>query len=191
MKKLKLFFPLLGTSALAITPALSAQTPQLKNKNNLKTFNGHFSGMGPYGSAGNQDHAWANIGSITVKELLTIRFDVSTTSIAYINAHYIYGRGDSPGYAVYDFLTDAYPHGDFTEALYAVKINSDTPSITTIMDNFVFGKDGDGTGIGVHKDSKGTTLLNSHPEYMEITVNRHYFSTDTHWEWGINRPFSE
>ena len=96
-------------------------THQIKSTNlQVKAWPGpHFPGMGPYGTGMNQDYAnvesshdhWGGL-------VLNFSIKVSDNSFNYIFDHYIKGKGDNPGYAIYDFLTDAYPKGNFTNWLY-------------------------------------------------------------------------
>ena len=168
-------------------PSSLAPSAKKESKLNPGEFSGHFPGMGPYGYESDQDHA----GYDGNNSDFTIQFDISTMSLKYINAHYLaYGKDDTPSYAIYDFLTDAYPNSPFTIQLYWIKWGAVFPDINDIFHDLVYGKDNDGSGIGVHKDSKGHSQLNLHPEYMKIHSETTWWQhRHTEWEWAINQPF--
>ena len=116
-----------------------------------------FPDYGPFGGKGNEDA----VQILTSGDMGYIQFDISTTSIAFINHYYLaYGRGDTPWYGIYDFLTDAYPRGNFTDTLYRIKEQGD-PSINTIMEHIT-------NYIGTYKDPHNYTQLNLKPAFMEF-----------------------
>ena len=90
----------------------------------------HFPNTNPWGPTGNQDH-------IAVKKLSGLNnfelfLDISKPSINWVNGHYINGKHDKAAYAIYDFVTDAYPACFSIQMLHKMKAAGD-PSISTIF----------------------------------------------------------
>ncbi len=176
---------LLSFSTIGLTlGAGTTSAALLKSQNNnpkVAKFDGHFPGLGPYGTEGDQDHAWA---SDTDDGDIHIKFDLSRTSEQYINDHYLAGRGDTPWYGIYDFETDAYPatehtgHAIFTDDFYQLKENGDINKMMKDLSDWIGYTDS-------HHDR-----LQLNPAYFEATMTTTWYaSLHFHWSWGYNRPF--
>ena len=128
----------------------------------------HFPGMGPYGPVGNQDSAKAWPGSPMIDHFA---IKISDDSFNYIFDHYIKEKGDSVGYAIYDFLTDAYPTGIFTNWLYD-EIKSNADKIFGDVANFV------------QLTSTHTTPITYKGAYVNIEFDNYYLVYHTSWNYG-------
>ena len=148
--------------------------PGTKNTLNPSQFIGHFPGMGPYGKAGNQDHAKL-ISSESTSE--SLKLDLSTTSINYINSHFLNKPVPSSkiALAVMDYLHDAYPSSDWKATLAGILRAGGVPAV-----NYVFGKLIDFIGT-YQKDGK--TLLKNTPAY-------YYIKDGDSFTAAKNQPFS-
>ena len=76
--------------------------------------------------------------------------------------HYINNKGDNPAYAIYDFVTDAYPAGFSTHMLIKMK-GADDPSISTIFQPLA-------NYIG-YQNPKKPKLLNYHAGFLKINFD--------------------
>ena len=136
------------------------------------SFTGHFPGMGPYGKAGDQDHAEL-ISSEPESE--TLKLDLSTASINYINNHYLNRPVSSVPLAVMDYLWKAYPSSDWKSTLSGILRAGGVNAV-----NYYFGKLVD--FIGTY-DSDGKTLLVAYPAY-------YYIKDGDSFTTAKNQPFS-
>ena len=158
-------FPPTSQSSLTIAPG--KLTP-------ATVFKGHFPGMGPYGNVGNQDHAKL-ISSESQSE--SLKLDLSTMSINYINSHFLNKPVPSSKIAlgVMDYLWQAYPSRDWKATLAGFLRAGGVPAV-----NYYFGKLIDFIGT-YQKDGK--TLLKNTPAY-------YYIKDGDSFTAAKNQPFS-
>ena len=137
-------------------------------------FIGHFPGMGPYGKVGDQDHAKL-ISSESTSE--SLKLDLSTKSINYINSHFLNKPVPSSkiALAVMDYLWKAYPSSDWKATLAGILRAGGVPAV-----NYAFGKLIDFIGT-YQKDGK--TLLKNTPAY-------YYIKDGDSFTAAKNQPFS-
>ena len=135
-------------------------------------FIGHFPGMGPYGKVGNQDQAKL-ISSESTSE--SLKLDLSTMSINYINNHYLNRPVNSVPLAVMDYLWKAYPSSDWKSTLSGILRAGGVSAV-----NYAFGKLIDFIGT-YQKDGK--TLLKNTPAY-------YYIKDGDSFTAAKNQPFS-
>ena len=136
------------------------------------SFVGHFPGMGPYGKVGDQDHAKL-ISSESQSE--SLKLDLSTMSINYINNHYLNRPVNSVPLAVMDYLWKAYPNSDWKATLSGFLRAGGVNAV-----NYIFGKLVDFIGT-YQKDGK--TLLKNTPAY-------YYINDGNSFTAAKNQPFS-
>ena len=146
--------------------------PGTKNTLNPASFVGHFPGMGPYGKTGDQDHAEL-ISSEPESE--TLKLDLSTASINYINNHYLNRPVSSVPLAVMDYLWKAYPSSDWKSTLSGILRAGGVNAV-----NYYFGKL---VGFIGTYDSDGKTLLVAYPAY-------YYIKDGDSFTAAKNQPFS-
>ena len=141
---------------------------------NPASFTGHFPGMGPYGKAGDQDHAKL-ISSESTSE--SLKLDLSTKSINYINSHFLNKPVPSSkiALAVMDYLWKAYPSSDWKATLAGILRAGGVSAV-----NYAFGKLIDFIGT-YQKDGK--TLLKNTPAY-------YYIKDGDSFTAAKNQPFS-
>ena len=173
------FFQLMGVTGILASGAtagglLTNQKGPIQHTKNtnlqVKAWPGpHFPGMGPYGSVHNQDYAkeWTSSGVLVDN----FKIDISVDSFNYIFDHYIKSKGDSVGYAIYDFLTDVYPSGDFTNWLYKeVKSKADE----------IFGD----LATKVELTSSHTVPFQNIGGYIDIKVTNYLIASGYSWSYG-------
>ena len=146
--------------------------PVPESKVTPASFVGHFPGMGPYGKVGNQDQAKL-ISSESTSE--SLKLDLSTMSINYINNHYLNRPVNSVPLAVMDYLWKAYPSSDWKSTLSGILRAGGVSAV-----NYAFGKLIDFIGT-YQKDGK--TLLKNTPAY-------YYIKDGDSFTAAKNQPFS-
>ena len=163
-----------GHDDFDVTFTMGKIPPVPQSKLAPSQFIGHFPGMGPYGKAGNQDHAKL-ISSESTSE--SLKLDLSTTSINYINSHFLNKPVPSSkiALAVMDYLHDAYPSSDWKATLAGILRAGGVPAV-----NYAFGKLIDFIGT-YQKDGK--TLLKNTPAY-------YYIKDGDSFTAAKNQPFS-
>ena len=141
---------------------------------NPASFTGHFPGMGPYGKAGDQDHAKI----IPNKYGGSMKLDLSTLSINYINnAQIIHGAAKNPEAAIWRYLLLAYPSSDWKAYIAGILRAGGMGAV-----NYYFGKLVNFIGT-YQKDGK--TLLKNTPAYYYVNNG---FTTS--FTAAKNQPFS-
>ena len=149
--------------------------PGTKNTLNPSQFIGHFPGMGPYGKVGEQDHAKL----ISTDPAISLKFDLSTTSINYINNNIIMrykGPVNSMSLVILDFLRQAYPSSsDWRGAIAGILREGGVANVNREFSKLV-------DYIGTYQKDGRT--------FFKLTPAYYYIDQETNFTAAKNQPFS-
>ena len=139
------------------------------------SFIGHFPGMGPYGKVGDQDHAKL----IGTDPAISLKFDLSTTSINYINNNIIMrykGPVNSMSLVILDYLHDAYPSSsDWKGAIAGILREGGVANVNREFNKLV-------DFIGTYQKDGRT--------FFKLTPAYYYIDQESNFTAAKNQPFS-